>query len=136
MGILRRVRGDPGANPAVPAAPVPAQLQGVLKPTDVSGARFSATKLHAGYDEEDVDQFLDVVARDLGERWRVIDAGRERARTVPPPTLFFNAGVVRERTFGTTKFRQGYVTKDVDELVDQVARSMQRLDEYLRVLLT
>ncbi len=114
------------------ARPTPSALVGVLRPADVRGVRFHATKFRAGYDEETVDEFLDRVERDLAARWAVVDAGYAAARSSAFPQLYLDQAKVSAEHFPATKFRQGYRVEDVEELRQRVADSLSRLDAYLR----
>ena len=94
--------------------------------------RFHATKFRVGYDEDEVDSYLDRISADLAARWVVVDAGYERAGSMRPPVLWLTAAAVSAQTFPQTKFRQGYRVEDVDQLMERAADSLTRLDAYLR----
>jgi DivIVA domain-containing protein len=64
--------------------------------------RFSTTILQPGYDEREVDKFLDKLAADLGEFGRLDPAE------------------VRDVTFSTTRLRPGYCEQEVDDFLDEV----------------
>jgi len=113
-------------------SPTPNALVGALRPSEIRDVRFHATKFRGGYDEETVDEFLDRIARDLESRWIAVDAGYERAATMPAPRIYLTAASVTGEKFPVTKFRQGYRTEDVDELMQRVADAFTRLDAYLR----
>jgi DivIVA domain-containing protein len=70
----------------------------------IENARFSTTRFGPGYDEEEVDKFLDVLVRALS------DEG-----TLDP-------AMVREAKFSVTRLRPGYNQEDVDALLDDVER--------------
>ncbi len=70
-------------------------------------AKFRATKFRDGYDQDEVDDFLDRVVEALRAR----DAGQVPALSV--------ADLERVR-FTSVKFREGYEPSDVDELIDRV----------------
>ena len=114
------------------SGPTPNALVSVLRPEDVRDVRFHATKFRGGYDEETVDDYLDRISSDLRARWAVVDAGYEQAGSMRAPTLWLTAAAVSAQTFPTTKFRQGYRAEDVDQLMQRVADSLNRLDAYLR----
>jgi DivIVA domain-containing protein len=65
-------------------------------------ARFSTTRLRPGYDEQDVDKFLDKLIAGLGEDGRL------------------NATRVRDVKFSTTRLRPGYTEQEVDDFLDEV----------------
>jgi DivIVA domain-containing protein len=70
----------------------------------VRKAMFRTTRLQSGYEEEQVDNFLDEIAETL--------AG---GRPLDP-------ALVRAAVFTTTRVRPGYAQEDVDTLLDKVAR--------------
>jgi DivIVA domain-containing protein len=65
----------------------------------ITNAKFNTTRLKPGYDEKEVDNFLDQVIAQL------------RAGGVPE---------VREARFSLTRMRPGYVQQDVDDLLDEI----------------
>lgn len=70
----------------------------------VRKAKFRTTRLQSGYDEEQVDNFLDEIVERLKE-----------GRPLDP-------ALVRAAVFSTTRVRPGYAQEDVDSLLDKVAR--------------
>ena len=68
----------------------------------IRAARFSTTRLQPGYDEEEVDKFLDKLIADLG------DGGR------------LDTAEVRDMKFSTTRLRPGYSEQAVDDFLDEV----------------
>lgn len=85
-------------NAGVPRAPLTAD--------DVLNAKFQATKFRWGYDQNEVDDFLDQVVATL-----------KGGRTL-------HAHDVRTHEFRRTRFREGYAIDDVDALMDAVARTL------------
>jgi len=77
----------------------PSQHAGMIERIEKS--QFSATRLKPGYDEEEVDKFLDSLVAAL------------RRGELPE---------VRGARFSATRLRPGYVEQDVDALLDEVAR--------------
>jgi DivIVA domain-containing protein len=65
-------------------------------------ARFSKSWLQPGYDEQEVDKFLDKLVADLGNGGRLDPAG------------------VRDVKFSTTRLRPGYTEQEVDDFLDEV----------------
>jgi DivIVA domain-containing protein len=65
-------------------------------------ARFSTTRLQPGYDEQEVDKFLDKLVEDLGEGG------------------LLDLAAVRDVTFSTTRLRPGYTEQEVDDFLDEV----------------
>jgi|GEM_PF-1575025 len=76
---------------------------------EVLAAKFQATKFTEGYDQEEVDDFLD----------RVVTTLRARETGVPEAGALTIADI-DARSFTTTKFREGYAQGAVDELLDRV----------------
>lgn len=99
---LAELLGRPGPDLEVPLA--------VRELVDrIRNSRFSTTR-RGGYDEEEVDQFLDRIMRNLilGQRG----------------TMQQLAGEAR---FTTAKLRPAYVTADVDDLLGSVERALADL---------
>jgi DivIVA domain-containing protein len=91
--------GTPGPGPAM----VPdARISGLIE--RIKDARFSTTRLSQGYDEEEVDVFLDKLIAVLGE------GGRP------------DQGELRNVAFTTTRLRPGYDMQDVDGLLREIAQ--------------
>lgn len=78
-----------------------------LSAQDVLTAKFRAAKFRWGYDQNEVDDYLDaVVAAFKG--------------TGP----HIGAHEVRTKEFRRTRFREGYAADDVDALMDAIARTL------------
>jgi DivIVA domain-containing protein len=71
-------------------------------------ATFSTIRLRPGYDEEEVDTFLDKLMADLGDGGR-LDPAR-----------------VRDVKFSTTRLRPGYNQEEVDVFLDEVTAQAAR----------
>jgi DivIVA domain-containing protein len=69
----------------------------------IKKARFSTTRLSAGYDEEEVDIFLDKLIAVFSE------GGQP------------DQGELRSARFTATRLRPGYVTQDVDSFLHEIA---------------
>src|ERR1022692_1931827 len=99
-----------------------------LTPADVRNKQFSTTRLRPGYDEEEVDAFLDEVEAELdrliqeNEELRAKLAEVLRGGKVPGPKLGERQGDnmpltpadVRNKQFSTTRLRPGYDEEEVD----------------------
>ena len=85
----------------------------MITSAEVLNAKFTATKFREGYDQDQVDDFLDRVVATLRAR----EAGRPEPAAVSVVEL-------DGRTFTTTKFRQGYEIQDVDALVQRVRETL------------
>jgi DivIVA domain-containing protein len=74
----------------------------------IQNAKFRTTRLSPGYDEEEVDAFLD----------RLV--GILRGSDLP------DYGEVRNVEFATTRRRPGYAMKDVDRFLREIAEAIGR----------
>jgi DivIVA domain-containing protein len=74
----------------------------------VRNVRFGTTRLKMGYDEQEVDAFLDEMITALR---------RDRAR----------ASQVKNAVFATTRMRPGYRQADVDAFLERLASEIERL---------
>jgi DivIVA domain-containing protein len=86
-----------------PAITLDARTSGLIG--RIEKARFSTTRLSTGYDEEEVDVFLDKVIAVLSEGGQPDQAE------------------LRSAHFTTTRLRPGYVTQDVDSFLHEIARA-------------
>ncbi|MBF4613103.1 DivIVA domain-containing protein [Curtobacterium sp. VKM Ac-1376] len=81
---------------------------------EVSDARFRPTRWREGYDQNEVDAFLD--------RIRATLAGYEHGHPVDPLTPDDVAAV----RFQPTKFREGYAQDQVDDFLDEVVVALRK----------
>ncbi|GGK92870.1 DivIVA domain-containing protein [Curtobacterium luteum] len=81
---------------------------------DVAAKRFAPTKWREGYDQGQVDDFLDRVRATL--------AAYERGRPAEPLT----AEDVTMSRFRPTRFRDGYDQDEVDDFLDQVVVELRQ----------
>jgi DivIVA domain-containing protein len=93
--------GYPEGSPEASSGPVVVPDAAALNER-IRTARFSTTRLQPGYDEQEVDKFLDKLVADLGKGARL-----DRA-------------AVRDVTFSTTRLRPGYTEQEVDDFLDEV----------------
>jgi DivIVA domain-containing protein len=91
---------------------------GRLTADDVTNTKFQPTKFREGYDQDEVDDFLDEVVAVL----RRHEAGE-------PIDAHAAAEMCRSALFQPTKFREGYNQDEVDDLLD---RLVQGFDELAR----
>ncbi|WP_081913118.1 DivIVA domain-containing protein [Glycomyces sp. NRRL B-16210] len=84
----------------------------ILTPEEIHSVRFKTVRLSEGYDEGEVDAFLDRVILALMEP----EAGPQRM--VPE--------AVRNSQFATTRLREGYDMDEVDAFLDQVELELER----------
>ncbi|MBB1197824.1 DivIVA domain-containing protein [Curtobacterium flaccumfaciens pv. flaccumfaciens] len=81
---------------------------------EVADKRFRPTKFREGYDQSEVDAFLDRIQTTL--------AGYEQRRPVDPLTPEQVAAV----RFQPTKFREGYDQGQVDDFLDEVVVALRQ----------
>jgi DivIVA domain-containing protein len=81
----------------------------MLTSADVLNQKFAATKFREGYDQDEVDDFLDRVVETLKEQ--------EGAGRAAKSLTAWDIGQVR---FQTTKWREGYDQQEVDAFLDRV----------------
>jgi DivIVA domain-containing protein len=86
----------------------PSAMAAPLSETDVLNKRFQTTKFRRGYDQDNVDDFLDEVVATL------------RGDAARPVT----ADDVRGAHFAPTRFREGYDPAEVDEFMDLVLETL------------
>jgi DivIVA domain-containing protein len=109
-----------------------------LTPTDVRNKHFSTTRNRPGYDEEDVDTFLDLVERELdllikenGELRAALARmvrGEGTQSDIPPlPVRELRAADVHNVKFSTTRLRPGYDEEEVDAFLDDLEAEIERL---------
>lgn len=84
----------------------------MLTADDVLNAKFQTTKFRDGYDQDEVDSFLD----------RVVDTLAAKPGTQP-----VTVAQVESVRFTATKFRDGYDQDQVDNFLDQVVEALRQL---------
>lgn len=153
---VREILGpDTAPAPATPAAtPAPALdprasgTPGQSLADRIRNARFSTTRLRPGYDEEEVDQFLEEItaaALELGrqvDRLRALlkavrspeDAAAAVAGLEPPPSL--TPEQIRDKRFSPTRFRPGYAAEGVDAFLEQAAAELDFMAATRAVILS
>jgi DivIVA domain-containing protein len=85
----------------------------MLSADDVLNSKFEATKFRDGYDQDEVDDFLDRVVATL--------RARETGASVRGPVT---VGELDSTRFQRTKFREGYDTDGVDGLLAEVRQTL------------
>ena len=76
----------------------------------IERASFGHTRFHDGYDERDVDRFLDAVVASL-------------ASSATP----FTPTRIRDEVFGQTRLKAGYLIEDVDSFRRLLADAVEHL---------
>ena len=87
-----------------------------MRSDDVMNERFRATKFDVGYDQAEVDTFLD----------RAHEALRKLEDGAAPHEAPVSAASVEEVRFTQTRFREGYDPKDVDDFLDRLQAAFQQ----------
>ncbi|MFE9243176.1 DivIVA domain-containing protein [Nocardiopsis sp. NPDC006938] len=100
----------PGPQPTPPAAHGPR-----MAPRDIREKRFATTRLTTGYNEQEVDDFLDRAEYTL----EVLLQGR-------PDRATLTAAEVERVQFATTRARPGYDPAQVDQFLDELAEEFRR----------
>lgn len=113
----------------------------------IRNVRFTTTRLRTGYDEPEVDRFLDEIEAAAGELSRQIgvlrallagapsreDAAAAAAELAPPPEL--TPERVRAKRFSRIRVRPGYATDQVDRFLEGTAAELEFLAAERDVLL-
>ncbi|WP_368497463.1 DivIVA domain-containing protein [Herbiconiux sp. A18JL235] len=81
---------------------------------EVEGATFSESRFSGGYDQAEVDAFLERCVASI--RW--LEGG-------PRPAEPLTSDAVVNQRFSQTKFRAGYAQDEVDDLLDRVASALK-----------
>jgi DivIVA domain-containing protein len=84
---------------------------GHLSADDVHQVRFARARYREGYDQDEVDDFLDRVERQL--------RGRDEVRPLTPEDVI-------EQRFAATRFRGGYDEDEVDDFLDRIVTELRR----------
>ena len=88
--------------------------------SDVTAKRFRPTKFRQGYDQGEVDTFLDRVHATL--------AGYEQGRPADPLT----PEDVTNARFTPTAWREGYAQGEVDDFLDEVVVALRQAQQRRR----
>lgn len=89
-----------------------------MRSDDVLNEQFRATKYAAGYDQREVDHFLD----------RVVDTLRnhETGETIERQPV--TAETVRSVQFAPTRYREGYHPLDVDHFLERLQQEFGKYE--------
>lgn len=86
-----------------------------MRSEDVLNEQFRATKYNLGYDQQEVDTFIERAVHTLRKY--------EEGQSPEAPTV--TAQKVDAVRFTPTQFREGYHQQDVDEFLDKLAEAFQ-----------
>lgn len=106
--------GNPGRAKAAPPA------TSVLTAEDVVLKQFEPTKFREGYDQTEVDVFLDRAVRELQRRAAPFSEPAGMAGPLLTPDQVAN------QKFTPTKFREGYAQNEVDDFLDKLAMRLRQ----------
>ena len=115
----------------------------VLTPEEVANKQFTTTRLRPGYDEAEVDDFLDHVVVELRRLHQDIYALRAREATAARMASaarrrkdhsVLTADEVAHKQFTSTRLRPGYDEAEVDQFLDHVAAELRRLQQDVDAL--
>ena len=107
-----------------------AEWKPVITADEVVAKRFQPTKVRAGYDQDEVDQFLDRAVQEL-QRLQAENEGLQRLQLDPlsPPVFMtdplLTPDQVIQQRFQETKFRAGYTQDEVDDFVDKIVHGLR-----------
>lgn len=125
------LEGTSGSESATHAK-IPSIDSGEITPEYISNKTFNLTKFHEGYDNDEVDNFLDDLVLELkrliseSEYLQLAKDNPEREESQVPPVIVTPEDVVNKR-FKSTKFRGGYDQDEVDDFLDYVVVEFRRL---------
>lgn len=114
----RPVPGPPGPGHQPPGPGHRPPGRPGMTPTDVREKRFATTRLTTGYNEQEVDDFLDRAEFTLEVLWQ----GR-------PDRATLTAAEVERIQFATTRARPGYDPAQVDHFLDELAEELRRYEQ-------
>jgi DivIVA domain-containing protein len=118
--------GQPGQGPAYPGQhgpdrppniPPTSPLGPRMAPKDIREKRFATTRLTTGYNEQEVDEFLDRAEYTL----EVLQQGR-------PDRATLSSAEVERVQFATTRARPGYDPAQVDQFLDELAEEFRHYE--------
>lgn len=103
---------------------------------EVLESRFRPTRLRPGYSVAEVDDYLDRCRATLAH----YEGGGRAGATTLPTTLskgshdaaLLTAADVRSARLPTTRWREGYVMEEVDDLLDGVVNELVRWETVAR----
>ena len=98
----------------------------ILTSNDVDNVRFTATQFREGYEQHEVDSFLEKIASTL----RVLQAGTNStgyASNIAGAKVL-TADDVQSMKFQGTRFREGYEQDEVDRFLDHVVETLRYLE--------
>lgn len=100
-----------------------------LTPENVVNKRFAPTKFKKGYDQNEVDDFLDEAVaelRRLEKEETELRFARSRGLLPTGSSPIITPEDVNNKRFETTQFRGGYDESEVDDFLDEIVVELRR----------
>lgn len=88
----------------------------------IANKKFQPTKFSEGYDQDQVDDFLNLVTQEL----RRLETGTDPLKSSVTTPLLSPEDVINKR-FQPTKFREGYDQDQVDDYLDEIVVALRYL---------
>ncbi|MCC3301215.1 DivIVA domain-containing protein [Arthrobacter sp. zg-Y895] len=101
---------------------------GQLTAEEVTAMRFQPTKFKEGYDQDEVDDLLERVVRELqrlDKENTQVQQAVSLGRSVPHTSPIITADQVMNQKFSPTKFREGYLQDHVDDALMRVVMGLR-----------
>ena len=100
----------------------------ILTSNDVDNVRFTATQFREGYEQHEVDSFLEKIASTL----RVLQAGTNSTGYASniAGVKVLTVDDVQNVRFAATRLREGYEQDEVDRFLDHVVETMRYLEAH------
>ncbi|MBB4934196.1 DivIVA domain-containing protein [Lipingzhangella halophila] len=114
---VRKARRTDHAPPPLAPEPEPAPDRPAMRPEDIRNWTFAMTRLTTGYNEQEVDEFLDVAEATLAA-----------LRQDDPERITLTSTDVERVRFATTRARPGYDPAHVDAFLDEFAAELRRYE--------
>jgi len=96
---------------------------GVLTSQEVMNAKFSATRFSEGYEQDEIDEFLDEITETLRAWEKRTAAGASQSADAPSGML--TSQDVLNKKFSVGKFFEGYEQSEVDAFLDEIMRALR-----------
>ena len=108
---------------SVPSASDP---QTALTSQDVLNKKFSATRFSEGYEQDEIDEFLDEITETLRAWEKRTAAGASQSADAPSGML--TSQDVLNKKFSVGKFFEGYEQSEVDAFLDEIMRALRNYE--------
>ena len=108
---------------SVPSASDP---QTALTSQDVLNKKFSATRFSEGYEQDEIEEFLDEITETLRAWEKRTAAGASQSADAPSGML--TSQDVLNKKFSVGKFFEGYEQSEVDAFLDEIMRALRNYE--------